>query len=472
MASTILPGTGLGSGVDINAIVKTLVASETDPKSNQIKRQTANNTAMLSGVASLKSALSVYQAAMKKLNDATAPSFSAYTSTSSSDTTVKATSNNTAVPGSYSVRVENLATSSKVASKNFDTGASTPIPEGDLLITQGGVTHTVKIGAGATLQTVRDTINTSLAEKGISANLVNGADGSRLVFSSTMTGDGSDISVDSVNGDIDDLKIPAGQAMVGGGAGYIGAKAEDALVYVDGLKVTSKTNTIDGAISGISLELLQETGTDPSKAITVTVGENTAGLKTSIQAYVDAYNTLVKTANSLAATSKDDAGNTVLGPLTNDPTTRALLSDLRKQLATEGNGDRLTSLSQLGINTQKDGTLEFNSVKYDAAMKDKKLGADVQELFTGTNGVFERMNKAIDPYLEAGGILDTRKSGLDKLQTDLGNQQLALGRRIDALTDTLTKRYVAMDTLVGKLEAQRKNIVSMFSSIEAQQKNS
>jgi flagellar hook-associated protein 2 len=468
MASTILPGTGLGSGVDINAIVKTLVASETDPKSNQIKRQTANNTAMLSGVASLKSALSAYQAAMKKLNDATAPSFSAYTSTSSSDTTVKATSNNTAVPGSYSVRVENLATSSKVASKNFDTGASTPIPEGDLLITQNGVTHTVKIGAGATLQTVRDTINSSLAEKGISANLVNGADGSRLVFSSTVTGEFSDITVDG----IDDLKIPAGQAMLGDGAGYIGAKAEDALVYVDGLKVTSKTNTINGAISGISLELLQETGTDPSKAITVTVGENTAGLKTSIQAYVDAYNTLVKTANSLSATSKDDDGNTVLGPLTNDPTTRALLSDLRKQLATEGNGDRLTSLSQLGINTQKDGTLEFNSVKYDAAMKDKKFGADVQALFTGTNGVFERMNKAIEPYLQTGGILDTRKSGLDKQQTDLSNQQLALGRRIDALTETLTKRYVAMDTLVGKLEAQRKNIVSMFSSIEAQQKNS
>lgn len=468
MASSILPGTGLGSGVDINAIVKTLVAAETDPKSNQIKRQTANNTAMLSGVASLKSALSVYQAAMKKLNDTAAPSFSAYTATSSSDTTIKATSNNTAVPGSYLVRVENLATSSKVASKNFEAGASTSIPEGDLLITQDGVTHTVKIGAGATLQTVRDTINSSLAEKGISANIVSGADGSRLVFSSTMTGLGTDIKVAGIA----DLEIPPGQEMVGDGAGYIGSEAENALVYVDGIKVTSKTNTISGAISGISLDLLQETGTDPSKAITVTVGENTAGLKTSIQAYVDAYNTLVKTANSLSASSKDADGNTVLGPLTNDPTTRALLSDLRKQLAMEGNGDRLTSLSQLGINTQKDGTLEFNSVKYDTAMKEKKLGADIQELFSGTNGVFERMNKAVEPYLQAGGILDTRKSGLDKLQTDLTNQQLALGRRIDALTGTLTKRYVAMDTLVGKLEAQRKNIVSMFASIEAQQKNS
>ncbi|MGE8439124.1 MULTISPECIES: flagellar filament capping protein FliD [Pseudomonas] len=469
MASSILPGTGLGSGVDINKIVSTLVASETDPKANQIKRQTANNSAMLSGVASLKSALSVYQAAMKKLNDPLAPSFNAYAATSSNDAAIKATSNNTAVPGTYTIRVDNLATSSKVASQNFDTGATTPIPEGDLLITQDGVTHTVKVGPGATLQSVRDTINSSLSEKGITANLVNGADGSRLVFSSTKTGEGTDISVD---GTIDALKIAPGVEMNGDGAGYIGKPAQDAKLYVDGLPVTSKSNTVTGAISGISLDLLQATGTDDSKAVQVTVGENTDGLKKSVQAYVDAYNTLIKAVTNLTSVSKDADGNTVLGPLTNDPTTRSLLSDLRSQLATESDGTRLTTLSQLGINTQKDGTLEFNSVKYDAAMKDKKLGADVQELFTGKNGVFAHMNKAIEPYLQTGGILDSRKNGLDRLQKDLENQQEALDRRIASLTESLTKRYVAMDTLVGKLEAQRKNIASMFASIEAQQKNS
>lgn len=468
MASSILPGTGLGSGVDINKIVSTLVAAETDPKSNQIKRQTANNSAMLSGVASLKSALSVYQAAMKKLNDPAAPAFNAYSATSSNETAIKATSNNTAVPGTYSIQVENLATSSKVASQNFDTGATTPIPEGDLLITQAGVTYTVKVGPGATLQTVRDSINSSLAEKGISANLVNGTDGSRLVFSSTKTGEGTDITVDG----IDELKIVAGQKMEGTGAGYINEQAKDANLLVDGLPVKSKSNTVNGAISGISLDLLQAPGVGEGKAVTVTVGENTEGLKKSVQTYVDAYNTLVKAITNLTSVSKDADGNTVLGPLTNDPTTRSLLSDLRTQLATESSGTRLTTLSQLGINTQKDGTLEFNTTKYDAAMKDKKLGADVQQLFTGTNGVFAHMNKAIEPYLQTGGILDSRKNGLDSLQKDLENQKEALDRRVASLTESLTKRYVAMDTLVGKLEAQRKNIASMFASIEAQQKNS
>ncbi|MDD1013150.1 flagellar filament capping protein FliD [Pseudomonas rubra] len=464
MASTILPSVGLGSGVDINKIVDVLVKAETDPKANQIKRQTANNTAMLSGVASLKSALAEYQAAMKKLNDPKAPAFSAFSATSSSETTIKATSNNTAVPGSYQIKITDLATSSKVASQAFATGAETPIPEGDLTITQDGKVYTVKVGPGATLQTVRDSINTSLAEKGITANIVNGKDGSRLVFGSTTTGKGTDISVDGIAA----LKINGTEKMNGSGAGYIDGLAKDALLTVDGLEVTSKSNTVDKAISGLSLDLLKAS----SDTITVTVGENKEGLKTSVQSFVDAYNTLVKTAAKLTSVSKDEKGNPVLGPLTGDSTTRSMLSDLRTQLATLGSGNRLTTLGQLGMNTAKDGTLEFNSTKYDNAMKEKKLGPEVQELFTGTNGVFERMNKAINPYLETGGILDSRKKGLDKLQSDLGNQQLALDRRIKSLTESLTKRYVAMDTLVGKLEAQRKNIASMFASIEAQQKNS
>lgn len=464
MASSILPILGLGSGVNINSIVETLVKADTDPKANQIKRQTDNNTAMLSGVASLKSALSAYQAAMKKLNDPLAPSFNAYRASSSSDSAIKATSNNTAVPGSYQVRVDNLATSSKVASQAFDTGANTPIPEGDLTITQDGQVYTVKVGPGATLQTVRDSINSSLAEKGITANIINGEDGSRLVFSSSKTGAETDISVDGIA----ELKIVGTDKMTGSGAGYIDELAKDAVLTIDGLQVTSKTNTVDKAISGLSLDLLKAS----SDTVTVTVGENTDGLKTSVQSFVDAYNTLVKSINNLTAVTEDENGNKLLGPLTGDPTSRSILGDLRDQLATLGGGDRLTTLGQLGINTTKDGTLEFNSTKFDVAMKDKKLGPEVQELFTGTNGVFARMNKAINPYMETGGILDTRKAGLDKLQSDLSDQQLALDRRIESLTVSLTKRYVAMDTLVAQLEAQRKKIVSMFASIEAQQKNS
>ncbi|WP_187513522.1 flagellar filament capping protein FliD, partial [Pantoea eucalypti] len=134
---------------------------------------------------------------------------------------------------------------------------------------------------------------------------------------------------------------------------------------------------------------------------------------------------------ALTTSTRDADDNLSLGPLSNDPTTRSLVNDIRKVLSEVGSGDQLTTLSQLGINTTKDGTLEFNATKFTSAMNDKKLGSQVQELFTGSNGIIERMNKAIDPYNSADGSLATRKANLDKVAKNLSDQQLALDRRTE-----------------------------------------
>ncbi|MFK3682092.1 flagellar filament capping protein FliD [Pseudomonas sp. NPDC088890] len=465
MASPITPSLGLGSGLNITEIVTALVQSDTAAKQAQITRQTANNTAFISGIGSLRSALTTFTTAMNKLNDKTAPAFNAFAAKSGNENIVKATASNAAVAGTYNIEVKNLATSSKVASQAFDS-PSKAISPGDLTITQGDKTYTVKVGDNATLQSVRDQINKELGASGISANIISGEDGSRLVLGSTTTGEFTDISVDG----IDELKIDGTKSMKTEGAGYITAPAADAVLEIDGLEVKSASNTVSNAISGLSLEL---TGSSVAGTKTaVTVAANNDGLKTSVQAFVDAYNALQKTITSLTSTSRDADDNLVLGPLTNDPTTRSLLSDVRGVLAEVGAGDRLTSLSQLGINTQKDGTLEFNSTKFTAAMNDKKLGGEVQELFTGTNGIFERMNKAINPYNATDGSLVTRKNNLDIVAKNLSDQQAALDRRTASLTESLTKKYVALDTALGKMKAQADQITSIFEAINAQAKKS
>ncbi|GGU65699.1 flagellar hook-associated protein 2 [Pseudomonas laurentiana] len=470
MASPITSTTGMGSGLNIGSIVEALVNSDTAAKQAQITRQTTNNKAYISGVGALKSALAAYQASMKKLNDSAAPSFNAYAASSANENVLKATASNTAVPGTYEVNVSQLATGSKVASRLFataDGGAATPIPKGDLAIEQNGKTYTVSIGDGATLQSVRDSINDALAVNGISANIINESGGARLVLGSTTTGAGSDIKV---IGGATGISIDGTKPMATNGSGYISALAQDAKLTIDGLAVTSKSNTVENAISGITLDLVAvSSGAATTK---VTVGANNDGLKASVQQFVDAYNTMVKAVNALTATSTDANGNTVLGSLTGDATTRSLLADIRSELATIGSGDRLTSLSQLGINTQKDGTLEFNGTKFTAAMNDKKLGNEVQELFTGTNGVFERMNKAIEPYIKTDGVLTSRANNLNALQKRLDQQQEDLDRRVELLTASLTKKYIAMDTVVGKLKAQANSITSIFEAITAQQRNS
>jgi flagellar hook-associated protein 2 len=476
MASPIQPGTGLGSGLNISSIVTALVNADKSAKQNQIDRQTATNTAQISGIGSLKSVLANFQTAMKNLSSTTNPQFLGFTATSGDAKVLTATASNTAVNGTYVVKVSNLATSSKVATAAFAGGASTSIPEGTLNITQNGTSVPVTIPAGATLQSVRDAINTQQGANGFSANIVTDSFGSRLVMGSSATGAGSDITLSGITG----LEITAGQKMgatpTDTSAGAIGEFAVDANFTVDGLALTSKTNTVDKAVSGLTLNLVA--GGDATT--TVTVGPNGDGLKKAIQSFVDAYNQVVTSVNSLTKPTLDKDGNpTVAAALTGDPLSRSVLASIREPLVTTGAGDKLTVLSQLGITTnQKTGALDFDSTKFSKAMDTQKLGGEVQKLFLGdptatgaaAKGLLTRMNEAIQPYTVTGkeGILDSRSTNLAKTKSNLAEQQAALDRRVETLTAVLTKKYNDMDSLVGKLKATASNITSMFDAINAQ----
>jgi flagellar hook-associated protein 2 len=478
MASPILPGTGLGSGLDTGAIVKALVNADKAAKQGQIDRGTATNTASISGIGALKSLMAAFNQAMKDLGSTTTPQFPGFAATSSDVKIVGATASNSAVNGNYVVKVDNLATSSKVTSAAFAGGTTSPITAGTLSITQGTSTYNLDIKAGATLQSVRDSINadTSLKSAGISANIVTDSFGSRLVLGSTTTGAGSDISVSGISElTIDGSNVvgaSGGPAMTATSAGSIGAVAIDAKFSIDGMALTSRSNTVDKAVSGLTLNLVA-TGTS-----TVTVASNNDGLKASIQKFVDAYNALANGISALTKPSLDDNGKpTVSAALTGDALPRSILSSIRGPLAETGAGDKLTVLAQLGITTdQKTGALNFDSTKFTSAMNDKKLGGEVQKMFVGdagsNNGLLARMTKAIAPFTDTGGVLDQRTTSLNKTKTKLSNDQDALDRRIETLTAVLTKKYNDMDTLVGKLKATASNITSMFEAMTAQQKNS
>ena len=473
MASPILPGTGLGSGLDTGAIVKALVSADKAAKQGQIDRGTQVNTASISGIGSLKSLMAAFTKSMTDLGSKTNPQFPGFAATSSDVKTVTATASNSAVGGNYAINVTNLATSSKVTSKAFIGGTTSAITDGPMTIKQGTATFNLDIKSGATLQSVRDSINAdaSLKGAGISANIVTDSFGSRLVLGSTTTGAGSDISVTGIPElTIDGTKVVGTTAspMTAASAGSIGALAVDANFTVDGMALTSKSNTVDKAVSGLTFNLVAV------GVSTVTVATNTDGLKASIQKFVDAYNAIANSVTSLTKSSLDDDGKlTVPAALTGDALPRSILSAIRSPLSETGSGDKLTVLAQLGITTnQKTGALDFDSTKFTAAMNDKKLGGEVQELFTGDNGLLERMTKAVAPFAETGGILDQRTTSLNKTKTKLTNDQAALDRRIETLTAVLTKKYNDMDTLVGKLKATASNITSMFEAMTAQQKNS
>ncbi|AIS14261.1 flagellar hook protein FliD [Pseudomonas chlororaphis subsp. aurantiaca] len=471
MASPILPGTGLGSGLDTGAIVKALVNADKAPKQGQIDRGTANNTASISGIGTLKSLLSTFRTTITELSSKTNPQFPGYAATTSDSKYVTAVAGNAAVNGNYVVDVQNLATSSKVTSAAFAGGTTSAIPTGTLKISQNGTDYNLDVKAGATLQSVRDSINAdaSLKGAGISANIVTDSFGSRLVVGSTTTGKGSDISLSGIAGlEIDGSNVvgTSSSPMTATSAGSIGALAVDANFTVDGMTLSSKSNSVDKAVSGMTFNLVAK-GTS-----TITVAANTDGLKASIQKFVDAYNAVANSVTALTKPSLDDDGKpTIPAQLTGDSLPRSILAAMRAPLSEVGSGDKLTVLSQLGITTnQKTGALDFDATKFTAAMNDKKLGGEVQALFTGEKGLLERMDNAIKPFAQTGGVLDQRTTELNKTKAKLTLDQEALDRRIETLRAVLTKKYNDMDTLVGKLKATASNITSMFEALTAQQK--
>lgn len=477
MASPILPGSGLGSGLDIGAIVTALVNADKSPKQTQIDTQTKNNTLKISGVGSLKSALTTFQAALATLGSKTNPAFAGYTATSSVPGTLTVTSDNTAVSGSYSVVVKELATGSKVASAAFAGGASSAIPSGTLKISQNGTDYNVTIPANATLQSTRDAINKAQGSNGISANIVTDATGaSRLVIGSNKTGAGSDLTVSGIAGlEIDGTKVMSGTPAAGD-SGSVGALAKDASLTIDGLAVTSKSNTVTGAISGMTLNLVAASAT-PS---TVTVDTNTKGLQTSLQQFVDAYNSLKTTVDSLSKATPDEDGKlTVQAAFTGDSLPRSLIASIRAEFTGAGAGGSMAYLSEVGIMTDSiTGNLKLDTTAFNKAMAAPGATGQVQQLFSGTNdtnGLLARMSKAVDPYLKTSadgktqGLLDQRLTILNANSRTITDQQKALDVRVANLTKTLTAKYNAMDLLVGQMKATASNITSFFSSLNAQQ---
>ncbi|ANH97262.1 flagellar hook protein FliD [Pseudomonas koreensis] len=484
MASPILPGSGLGSGLDIGAIVTALVNADKSPKQTQIDSATKTNTLKISGVGTLKSALTAYQTAMTNLGSKTNPAFAGFTATSSNTAILGATSDNTAVSGTYNVVVNQLATGSKVASASFAGGAASAIPSGTLKISQNGTDYNVTIPANATLQSTRDAINTAQGTNGISANIVTDSSGaSRLVISSNKTGAGSDLSVSGIAG----LEIDGTQSMgtnpAAGASGNVNGPAQDAKVTIDGLQVSSKSNTVSGAISGLTLNLttVSPVVNNVATPTVVSVDTNTKGLQTSVQAFVDAYNTLKTTIDTLSKATPDADGKlTVQAAFTGDSLPRSLIADIRGQLNSPSAGGALSYLSQIGVMTDRNtGNLTFDTAAFTKTMAQPGMAGQVQQMFTGTddtNGLLARMKTAVDPYLKASadgkttsGLLDQRMTILNNNTRNLTSQQLALDLRVANLTKTLTAKYNAMDLLVGQMKATASNITSFFSSLNAQQ---
>ena len=368
-----LTATGIGSGLDVEALVSQLVLADVGPAEQRINTAEAQYQAEISAYGLVKSALSTFQNAANTASIAS--QYRANLTTTSSADTLSAVASEEAVEGSYEIEITSLAASQSLASKSYNA-TTDQVGTGTLTILIGTSTYNsatdsvdafsqksgiaavdVVIDSGnSTLAGVRDAINASSAD--VVASIVNDGTGYRLVLQSDSTGlqNAFNITVaDSGDGNnTDDAGLSALAFDSSATNLELSKSAGDASFSINGLTVTSASNTVENAVEGLTFSLKKET-TSPE---TIKVSQDQARAKDTLVSFVDQFNELTTSLNTL---TNYDAESSQASLLTGDSTLRRLVSSLRNLMNTSISGGLYNSLAELGVSTNvSDGTLSID----------------------------------------------------------------------------------------------------------------
>ena len=373
MASISSPG--VGSGLDVRGLVSQLVAAEGQPATIRLNAAEKRYNAQLSALGTLKSGLSNFQTSLSDLTSLTA--FNTRTATSGNTDLYTTSATGTAISSSYEIDVQQLAQAHKLASQAY-TDSTSAVGTGDLIFQFGDpnkAAQTVAIGAGDdSLQGVRDAVNA--ADIGVTATIINGDAGYQLVFSSDDTGLDNSLKIsvsenpaDGTNTDMSGLSAFAYDPLAGAGAGQNltqKSAAQDAVVLIDGIQVSSATNTVSDALDGVSIELK---AADPGSKSTLAISTDTESVGTTIETFVDEYNKLMGTLNALG---RYDPAKDEQAALVGDSTLRSVRGRMQGIISNTVSGLSGTyrMLAEIGISTQSDGTIALDKTKLDTALND------------------------------------------------------------------------------------------------------
>lgn len=472
---------GIGSGMDINGMVKALVNAESAPKTAQLDRLEKTTTNKVSALGQFRSALSTFQTALGKLND---PSlFEKRSATSSASDTVSIKADSSAAAGKYNVQVFNLAQTSKVALGGVDN-ATDVLGSGKMIISVGDNALDIDL-TDASLSDVRDAINAAGKDSGLSASIISdpsGGGGSRLVLSSNTSGTGNDIQVSVSGADADQLNQLAFAPPSGADADFkptavddsdpraarVISYSRDANIAIDGINMSSASNTVEGAIEGVTLTLNKAQSADAlEKLETVSLGvtEDKGGVNKAITEFVDAYNAMMDTVNSLTNVTPigGDDKEPLAAALVGDSSVRAFMTNIRNELSNTGNATGIRLLSDLGVTTQRDGKLAIDDTKLSDAL-DKNF-EQVNAFFTGDQGLMARMDSKVKPYTDTNGLLASRTKSLQNTISSVDKEREAHAARVSKLEARLFSQFNAMDMLVSQLNGTSSFLTSQLDSL-------
>ena len=454
MATTTAVG---GSQIDVQSLVSQLITAERATPDAQIARAEERVTTQISALGSLMGSLSTFRSALSSLK--TVDVFSTRTATSSDAAIFTTTASAKAVPGSYDIVVEKLAQAHQLSSKPFIGGSSAEVGTGTLTLSLGDESFSVEITQDKdTLADIRDAINDAADNTGIRATLVTGTAGSQLVLSSAQTGAANSIEVTQSGGD-------GGLSLLTYSAGSTNynelTEAQDAVVTIAGAQTTSATNTVEGAIDGVTLTLLATTEEDESA--TLTVGYDSTAVTNRINTFVSAYNALMTKISSLRSY---DATTQTAGPMLGDALLSSIESQLRRTISdpVSGQGANYQTLAGIGISTQLDGSLAVDSTKLQKAMTTNFEA--VGKLFGSEDGVGARLFSQVEDRLKSGGAIDTRSDNLVAEQKSLEKRQDDVDARMAVMQAAYLRQFTRLDTLLSSLQVTSSYMSQQIESLQ------
>lgn len=457
MANISAPG--IGSGLDVNAIVEAMMGVERIPLL-RLEERKQNYEDQISGYGTLRSAVDSFKTAMDEL--ASLDKFEIYKGTSSDDAVTTATADSNATAGSYQLTIDRLAEAHKMGSAGMVSATATfgGADAADALnITAGSSTFSIDTyngGAGMTLAEIRDAINSHADNSSVSATIITGNNGDqqlsltaknsgfeeRIQVNYSGAGNTSTLGLSTLN---DDPNLP--------GTPMADLSKLDALFSVDGVTgITRASNSINDVIGGVSLEL---TGVGSSR---IDIANDKDEVKNSIEGFVSGYNDLLTKIDQLSAINT--------GKLAGDSSLRRIISEFRSEINTAVSGGSLTMLSEVGVTTNKDtGKLELDETDFDTVMANNF--ADVAHLFgNATDGIAMRLADSADLMLQSStGLIDIRSDGLKDSVRRLDNNILRMETLLENRENNYFKQYSTLDGLVSRMNSTGAYLVAQLSAM-------
>jgi flagellar hook-associated protein 2 len=468
---------GVGSGLDSEGIVTKLVALEKQPiKSLQTKATFVQQ--QISAFGQIQSQFSALADAASAMS--TAASWVARNASSSNPAAATISVTSSAAATSFTLDVDQLAAQQSVSSPPITSGAA--VGAGTLVLRLGkwatGPTTFTPSPTGADINisvTASDTV-TSIAAKinslnsGVVATAFNDGTKDRLLLRSKETGQVNGFRL-QVGTDADGVPDDdAGLSRLAfdpeaGAFGMAGASAgtpvfgSDAKARINGLAVTSATNTLAANIPGVTLKLLATTTTNyglPGETLTpatMSVSEDVTVAVKNVQNFVTAYNAL---AQSLSELTKYDESTKTASLFQGDSTIVGMQSVLRSIAGSISNGSSYQRLADVGLTRQLDGTLTMDTAKLAAAANN---GSELQKLFTldnndrATNGFALKFKTLAQGVLATGGSVNNKSLALEGVLKKNQEDQDRITARADAFEARLRKQYSALDAKMAGLSA-------------------